>query len=191
MKLNGQLTGARSGYAGHQVEIFIPALISAETGARILAPTFVRVPVSDDGKFSFDVKSGLTLSSPMEVAVRAPPASASPSCRSQRFPTSPSRYFRIPQCRWHRKRPPPILRLDLSRRASTSMTRRNRIAPQTSWCRSGAFTPSPEEPSPFRMCWAPRMPTPEGLQLSRSRARRGGPWKSRCRDIAGRTSDSR
>lgn len=72
MKLNGQLTGARSGYAGHQVEIFIPALISAETGARILAPTFVRVPVSDDGKFSFDVKSGLTLSSPMEVAVRAP-----------------------------------------------------------------------------------------------------------------------
>jgi hypothetical protein len=72
MKLNGRLTGASSGYAGHQVEIFIPALISAETGARILAPTFVRVPVSDDGKFSFDVESGVTLSSPMEVTVRAP-----------------------------------------------------------------------------------------------------------------------
>lgn len=79
MKLNGRLTGASSGYEGHQVEIFFPALVSAETGVRI-PPAFLRVPVADDGRFSFDVESevesgvesGVTLSSPMEVTVRAP-----------------------------------------------------------------------------------------------------------------------
>lgn len=72
MTVNGRLKGATSGYAGHEVEVFIPVLVQTASGASSVAPTLLRLPVSDDGKFSFELEQGTKLSGPMEITVRAP-----------------------------------------------------------------------------------------------------------------------
>jgi len=71
MTVNGRLTGATSGYAGHEVELFIP-VAAPVTGAAKIAPIFMRLPVSDDGRFSLELEAGTKLSGPMEITVRAP-----------------------------------------------------------------------------------------------------------------------
>ncbi|HYP09279.1 MAG TPA: hypothetical protein VER03_23850, partial [Bryobacteraceae bacterium] len=68
MTVNGRLTGAASGYAGHQVEVFIP--ISDPDGKT--RPSLVRIPVSDNGKFGIELEAGTKLAGPMEITVRAP-----------------------------------------------------------------------------------------------------------------------
>ena len=53
MTVDGRPTGASTGYAGHDVEVFVPALTPAAAGAAPTpTPIFLRLPVSDDGKFS-------------------------------------------------------------------------------------------------------------------------------------------
>lgn len=71
MTINGRLTGATSGYEGHEVELYIP-VAAPETGAAKIAPIFLRLPVSDNGRFSLELESGTKLSGPMEITVRAP-----------------------------------------------------------------------------------------------------------------------
>lgn len=76
MTVNGRLTGANSGYAGHEVEIFLPIVSSnadpnGPSTVR-LSPRLVRAAASEEGRFSFELESGTKLGGPMEITVRAP-----------------------------------------------------------------------------------------------------------------------
>ncbi|MCC6265302.1 MAG: hypothetical protein IT169_17145 [Bryobacterales bacterium] len=72
MTVNGRLSGASTGYAGHEVEIFLPILSGGGAGAATIRPVLMRAAASADGRFSFEVEPGTKLSAPMEITVRAP-----------------------------------------------------------------------------------------------------------------------